>query len=34
MGALKIASRGAQKHAITREGVGALYRATFGVDLW
>ena len=34
MGAIKIASRGAQNHAITREGVATLYRATFGADLW
>jgi adenosine kinase len=34
LGALKIASRGAQKHAITRDGVASLYRATFGGNLW
>ena len=34
MGALKIASRGGQNHAVNREFVGALYRATFGTDLW
>ncbi len=34
LGALKIASRGAQNHAISREAVGALYRATLGADLW
>jgi len=34
LGAIKIASRGAQKHAVTRESVATLYRATFGTDLW
>ena len=34
MGALKIASRGAQNHAVNRGIVGALYRATFGAELW
>ena len=34
LGALKIASRGAQKHTVTRDLVGALYRSTFGTDLW
>jgi adenosine kinase len=34
MGALKIASRGGQNHAVNREIVGALYRATFGAELW
>ncbi len=34
LGALKIASRGAQKHAVTRENVAALYRETFGSALW
>jgi len=34
LGALKIASRGAQKHTVTREAVAASYRATFGTDLW
>jgi len=34
LGALKIASRGAQKHNVTREAVAASYRATFGTDLW
>ena len=34
LGALKIASRGAQNHNVSRETVSALYRATFGSDLW
>jgi len=34
MGALKIASRGGQNHAVNREIVGALYRATFGAEPW
>jgi adenosine kinase len=34
LGAIKIASRGAQKHSPTREAVAALYRTTFGADLW
>jgi len=34
LGALKIASRGAQKHAVTRESVAELYRETFGAALW
>ena len=34
MGAIKIASRGGQNHTINRETAGALYRATFGTDLW
>jgi len=34
LGAIKIASRGAQKHALSRESVATLYRATFGTDLW
>jgi adenosine kinase len=34
LGALKIASRGAQNHAVNRETVEALYRATFGAHLW
>ncbi len=34
LGAIKIGSRGAQKHAVTREKVAHLYRATFGTDLW
>ena len=34
LGALKIASRGAQNHAVNRDSVAALYRATFGSDVW
>ena len=34
LGALKIASRGAQNHVVNRETVEALYSATFGVHLW
>ena len=34
LGALKIASRGAQNHAVNRETADALYRATFGTHLW
>jgi adenosine kinase len=34
MGALKIASRGGQNHAVNRGIAGALYRATFGAELW
>ena len=34
LGAIKIGSRGAQKHAVTREKVADLYRATFGSVLW
>jgi adenosine kinase len=34
LGALKIASRGAQNHVVNRETVDALYRATFGAPLW
>jgi adenosine kinase len=34
LGSMKIASRGAQKHAVTRESVAALYKATFGTDVW
>jgi len=34
LGAIKIASRGGQNHAVNREVAGALYRATFGADLW
>jgi adenosine kinase len=34
LGAIKIGSRGAQKHAVTREIAAALYRTTFGTDLW
>jgi len=34
MGALKIATRGGQNHVVNRGIVGALYRATFGAELW
>ncbi|MCC6868241.1 MAG: carbohydrate kinase family protein [Burkholderiales bacterium] len=34
LGALKIAARGAQKHAVTRDRVAHLYRETFGDALW
>lgn len=34
LGSLKIASRGAQKHGITRDHVAERYRASFGTDLW
>jgi adenosine kinase len=34
LGALKIASRGAQNHPVDRESVAALHRATFGTDVW
>jgi len=34
LGAIKIASRGAQKHALSRDSVATLYRTTFGTDLW
>jgi adenosine kinase len=34
LGALKIASRGAQNHAVNREIVAASYLATFGTRLW
>ena len=34
MGALKIASRGGQNHVVNRGIVAALYRATFGAELW
>ncbi len=34
LGALKIASRGAQNHAVNRETVAASYFATFGTHLW
>ena len=34
LGAIKIASRGGQNHVVSREAAGALYRATFGTDLW
>ena len=34
LGAIKIASRGAQKHALSRDSVATLYKATFGSDLW
>ncbi len=34
LGAIKIASRGGQNHVVNREAAGALYRATFGADLW
>lgn len=34
LGSLKIASRGAQKHAVTREKIAELYRETFGATLW
>ena len=34
LGALKIASRGGQNHAVDRETVGALYAKTFGAHLW
>jgi hypothetical protein len=34
LGAIKIASRGAQKHAVSRDSVAALYKATFGTELW
>jgi adenosine kinase len=34
LGAIKIASRGAQNHAVNRETVDALYLATFGTHLW
>ncbi|MCC7327485.1 MAG: carbohydrate kinase family protein [Burkholderiales bacterium] len=34
LGALKIASRGAQNHAVDREAADALYHATFGTHLW
>ena len=34
LGSLKIASRGAQNHAVNRETVDALHRATFGAPLW
>jgi adenosine kinase len=34
MGALKIASRGGQNHAVNRERVGTLYYDAFGMHLW
>ena len=34
LGALKIASRGGQNHAVNREAADAMYRATFGTHLW
>ena len=34
LGAIKIGSRGAQKHNPSRDAVAALYRTTFGGDLW
>jgi hypothetical protein len=34
LGAIKIASRGAQKHPLSREGVASIYKATFGTELW
>jgi adenosine kinase len=34
LGAIKIASRGAQKHALSRDSAAALYKATFGTELW
>ncbi|MFO1322956.1 MAG: carbohydrate kinase family protein [Burkholderiales bacterium] len=34
LGALKIASRGAQNHAVSRDSVDALYHATFGAHVW
>ncbi|MEO8507327.1 MAG: carbohydrate kinase family protein [Betaproteobacteria bacterium] len=34
LGAIKIGSRGAQNHAVSRESADALYRATFGTHLW
>ena len=34
LGALKIASRGAQNHLVDRDRVGALYYERFGQPLW
>jgi adenosine kinase len=34
MGAIKIASRGGQNHAPSREEIGDAYRAAFGTQLW
>ncbi|HEX8740759.1 MAG TPA: PfkB family carbohydrate kinase, partial [Casimicrobiaceae bacterium] len=34
LGSLKIASRGGQNHAVSRELVGERYRAAFGDDPW
>ena len=34
LGSIKIGSRGAQKHALSRESVATLYRTTFGTELW
>jgi adenosine kinase len=34
LGALKIASRGAQNHAVNRERVAALYNQSFAGNLW
>ena len=34
LGALKIAARGGQNHALDREAVAALYEAQFGGELW
>jgi adenosine kinase len=33
MGAIKVASRGAQNHAVTRDEIGRLFRTNFGSDL-
>ncbi len=34
LGSMKIASRGAQKHAVSRDSVAEAYRAAFGTDVW
>ena len=34
LGAIKIASRGAQKHELSRESVAELHKASFGSELW
>jgi len=34
LGAQKIACRGGQNHAVSRDAIGALYRETFAADLW
>jgi adenosine kinase len=34
LGALKIASRGGQNHALHRDAIAQSYRAAFGTDLW
>lgn len=34
LGALKIAARGGQNHVVTQESVAALYRKSFGSELW